>query len=137
MITPVDAIVQIAKQYAVRKVGVVTPYPVAADAKIVEFFSEFGVEVIAQKGLRLTSPVDIGEVSEDTLRKALREVCVPGVDALFQLGTDLKMARVAAQAEGWLGRPTFSVNTATWWRTLRASGIKTQIDGWGGLLANH
>jgi len=137
MYTPVDAIVRIAKLYEVKKVGVVTPYPEAADAKIVEFFSEFDVEVIAQKGLRLTSPEAIGDVSEDALRKALAEVCVPGVDGLFQLGTDLKMARVAAQAEGWLGKPTISVNTATWWHTLRQSGIKAQIEGWGDLLANH
>jgi maleate isomerase len=137
MLTPVDAVVRIAKLYDVHKIGVVTPYPEAADAKIVEFFAEFGVEVIAQKGLRLTSPGAIGEVSEDTLRKALAEVCVPGVEGLFQLGTDLKMAQVAAQAEGWLGKPTISVNTATWWHTLRSSGIKAQIEGWGDLLENH
>ena len=137
MVTPVDAIVRIAHLYSVRRIGVVTPYPEAADARVVEFFSEFGVEVVAQKGLRMTSPVAIGEVSEATLRAALTEVCRPGIDALFQLGTDLKMARVAAQAEGWLGKPTISVNTATWWHALRSSGISEQIEGWGDLLANR
>jgi maleate isomerase len=137
MITPVDAIVKVAQVYAIKKIGVVTPYPKVADAKVVEFFSEFGVDVIAQKGLRITSPIEIGDVSEDTLRKAVEEVHVTGVDALFQLGTDLKMARVAAQTEECLNIPTFSVNTATWWHTLRVAGIHERMDGWGSLFSMH
>lgn len=137
MITPVDALVKIADLYGVKSVGVVTPYPEAANDKVTQFFSEFGVSILAQRGLKITSPIKIGEVSEQTLREALRMVCVDGVEALFQLGTDLKMAKLAAQAEGWLGKPTFSVNTATWWRTVRSAGIDAKLDGWGSLFADH
>jgi maleate isomerase len=137
VVTPVDAVVKIAEIYGVKKIGVITPYPEIADEKIVEFFSEFGVTVVAQKGLRITSPLKIGEVSPEALIDALNEVNVPEAEAVFQLGTDLKFAKVAAESESWLGKPTISINTATWWHTLRVGGNTQQLTGWGNLFAEH
>lgn len=137
LITPVDAMERALKVYGAKKIGVITPYPELADAKVVQFFAEFGVEVIAQKGLRCKSAQEIGEVPPAVVRAAFQEVCVPGVDVLAQLGTDLNTAVVAAQAELWLGKPVLAVNTTTWWCTLRHLGIKTQLQGWGSLLAEH
>lgn len=137
VVTPVDAVVKIAALYGVRKIGVITPYPEVADEKIVAFFAEFGVEVVAQKGLRITSPLKIGEVPPEVLIDALRQVDVPEAEAFFQLGTDLRFARIAAEAETWLGRPTVSINTATWWHTLRSAGNTRQLTGWGNLFAEH
>jgi maleate isomerase len=121
----------------VSAVGVVTPYPELADAKVVEFFDEIAVKVVAQKGLRATSSDAIGEIPAAEMRTALREVAVPGAEALVALGTDLKISRLAAQAEGWLGLPSIAVNAATWWYALRRSDIDTQLEGWGSLLGEH
>ena len=137
MITPVDAMVEAQRTLKFTRIGVVTPYPAVADAKIVAFFKEFGVEVVAQKSLHCTNAIEIGEVSEEVLRESLREVNVPQAQALVQLGTDLRMARVAAQAECWLGKPTLSVNATTWWHCLRSNDIRSRISGWGQLLAAH
>lgn len=137
LITPVDALAQALRLLGATRIGVVTPYPELADAKVVEFFGALGVTVLAQRGLRCRSALAIGEVAAAPIRQAFAEVCVPGVDALVQLGTDLKGGRVGAQAEAELGVPVLCVNPTTWWHALRSLGIGATIDGWGALLAGH
>lgn len=137
MYTAVDALIAAVRTLGVSAVGVVTPYPELADAKVVEFFDEIGVKVLAQKGLRAASSDAIGEIPAAEMRTALRDVAVPGAEALVTLGTDLKISRLAAQAEGWLGPPSIAVNAATWWYALRRSDIDTRLEGWGTLLGEH
>ena len=45
------------------------------------------------------------------------------------------MARLAAQAEVWLGKPVIAINTATYWYALRRNGIRDKVAGFGRLLA--
>ena len=137
MITPVDAVHAALNLLNVTQIGVVTPYPQIADDKIVAFFKEMGVEVVVQQSLRAGSAQEIGEVALTDIVAAFRAACVPGIEAIVQLGTDLRTARVAAQAELWLGLPALAANTTTWWHTLRQAGIDTQLAGWGLLLEEH
>ncbi|QDE88206.1 hypothetical protein BHS06_04145 [Myxococcus xanthus] len=135
--TPVDAMIEGLDVFKARRIGVVTPYPELADAQVVSFFKEIGVEVVAQKGLRCKSARDIAEVPPAVLRDALCQVRVKGVEALVTLGTDLKISRVAAEAERWLGLPVLAVNATTWWCALRQQGVTARLLGWGTLLEDH
>jgi maleate isomerase len=137
MVTPADGVYAAVKKFNVKKIGVITPFPSLADGKVTQFFADFGVEVLAQRGLRATNPIEIGEISEDRVREAVKDVNVAGVEAILQLGTDLRMGRVAPQAEAWLGKPVLSINATTWWHCLRHNGFTDQVQGWGSLLANH
>jgi maleate isomerase len=47
------------------------------------------------------------------------------------------MARLAPQAETWLGKPVIAINTAIYRHALRASAINDRISGWGPLLELH
>ena len=93
-----------------------------------------GVEVLAIKGLRCPSPVSIAYVEEETLRNALQEVNVDGVEALVQVGTNVSMVGLADEAERWLGKPVIAINAATWWMALRDNGIEDKLYGCGRLL---
>jgi maleate isomerase len=137
LFTPVDAIAAALKAIGVQRVGVVTPYPQLADAPVRAFFEEIGIAVLSQRSLRAGSATAIGEIPPAEVRQALRDAAVPGAQALVTLGTDLKISRIAAQAEDWLGLPTVAVNAATWWFALRGMGLKAQLDGWGSLLRDH
>jgi maleate isomerase len=76
-------------------------------------------------------------VSKETLRDAVLRVNRGKIDAVVQVGTNLAMAEVAAQAEFWLDKPVIAINSATYWYALRDYGIKDRIPGWGSLLAEH
>ena len=137
MVTPVDAFTAAFERLGVRRIGVITPYPAVADEKVVEFFDELGVETLAQRSLRCASANGVGQVSDDDIIGALRAVHIDGVEAIVQLGTDLRTARVAAQAELWMGLPVLAANSTTWWHTLRSVGVHTRLPGWGCLLEQH
>ncbi len=123
--------------YAVRRIGVVTPYQPVGDRNVARFFSECGFEVKNLIGLKCASPIDIARVPESRLAEAIRAVDGPDVDAVIQVGTNLAMARLAGFAETWIGKPVLAINTAIFWHALRDSGIEDRIDGWGSLLLRH
>lgn len=132
--TAVDAAL---KAYGgIKKIGVVTPYAAVGDAQVQKFFEDMGYEVVAVKGLRSPSPMQIAHETPLTLKRAAEEVG-QGADAIVQCGTNLAFAKVAAMAEFWLEKPVIAINTATYWHALRSSGIKDQIDGFGSLLLDH
>jgi len=119
-----------------KRLGVVTPYWPVADERVRDYFGECGFEIAALKGLKATSPVNIAEQSEETLRQAMIQVNRPEVDTIIQVGTNLGMAKLAAEAERWLGKPVLAINTALYWHALRQNGINDKIPGWGSLLSD-
>jgi maleate isomerase len=118
----------------VKRLGIVTPYMPAGDEQVRRFFGECGYEVVALKGLKCQSPAAAAQVSERTLAEAVDTVNDTMVQAIVQVGTNLAMARVAAMAEFWLDTPVIAINTATYWRALRRSGIADKVRGFGALL---
>jgi maleate isomerase len=121
----------------VRRVGVITPYQAVADAQVRGFLEESGFDVAAIKGLRLQTGVQIAAQTEDTLREALSEVNVDGVEALLQVGTNLPMARLVDGFERHFGKPVFSINATLLWHALRTNGITDSVPGYGALLRDH
>ena len=119
-----------------KRLGVVTPYWPVADERVRDYFGECGFEIAALKGLKANSPVNIAEQSEETLRQAMIQVNRPEVDTIIQVGTNLGMAKLAAEAERWLEKPVLAINTALYWHALRQNGINDKIPGWGSLLSD-
>jgi maleate isomerase len=133
-----DAARQALRRYGEpRRIGVVTPYMPVADDEVRRFFTDCGFEVVRLTGLKCASPVLIAHVGERELRDAVRAVDGPDVAAIVQVGTNLAMARLAASAELWLGKPVLAINTATYWHALRRNGIADKIDGFGALLRDY
>jgi maleate isomerase len=52
-----------------------------------------------------------------------------------QFGANLPMARLADEAERWLGKPVSSVNVATYWHALRMNGINDKTYGFTKLMS--
>ena len=132
-----EACEEVLKLYDAKTLGVVTPYWPVGDRNVIQFFEEAGFKVKRIEGLKRTSPVDIAHTTEAELRAALVKLDGDDVDALIQVGTNLAMARLAAQAEVWLKKPVFAINTAIYWHALRHSGIEDKVDGFGSLLTKH
>lgn len=115
------------KRFGVKSIAVVTPYQPNGDEQVDIFFSEVGFDVLAVKGLKCPTAISIAETTEDELRAALIELNETGADALVQVGTNMGMVRLAAEAERWLGKPVLAINAATWWMALRQNGIEDKL----------
>jgi maleate isomerase len=121
----------------VRRISLITPYMPAGDAQVRRSFSDNGFEVVNLLGLKCNSPLLMAHEAPERLRRAVREVDDPSVELILQVGTNLAFAKVAAEAECWLGKPVLAVNTCTYWHTLRSLGVDDKIDGFGSLLLEH
>jgi maleate isomerase len=121
----------------VKRIAVLTPYFPVGDENVKRFFEESGYLVARIKGLRCASPVQIANVQPDALRGAVDELDGDDVDAVIQVGTNLAMARLAAQMEAERRKPILAINACIYWHALRKNGIADRVPGWGSLLARH
>jgi maleate isomerase len=119
------------------RVAFLSPYFPVANAEVRRFLEESGFEVRRELCLQCPSWTAIAEVPERTLIGRLRELDGDDVDALVQVGTNLCMTRLAAEAERWLGKPVLAINAATYWHALRGTGLDDRLEGFGRLLAEH
>ena len=120
-----------------RRIAVLTPYQPIMREQIVRYFEESGFPVSRYVDLKYPSATAIAEVTADELRKELRDLDGPDVDAIVQVGTNLSMVGLAAEAESWLGKPVIAINTAIIWHAYRANGFDDRIYGCGALLSDH
>lgn len=121
----------------VRRIAIITPYMPSGDAQVRRAFTDNGFEVINLLGLKSNSPLLMAHESPERLRRAVREVDDPSVELILQVGTNLAFAKIAGEAEQWLGKPVLAVNTCAYWHALRTLGIEDRIEGFGSLLMEH
>ncbi len=119
----------------VKRVSFVSPYYPVANAEVRRFLEESGFEVVRDAPLQCKRWTDIAKVTPEKLNEVIAWLDGPDVDAIVQVGTNMSMVSVAAEAEAKLGKPVIAINTATYWHALRACGIEDRIIGLGRLLA--
>ena len=121
-----------------KNISVISPYFPAMNDQVRTFFEDYGYKVVRDRALECPSWTDIARVPEVTLRDVIRdELDGDDVDAIIQVGTNLRMANFAQIAENWLGKPVIAINTATYWHALRLSGINDKVYGFGRLLTDY
>lgn len=121
----------------IKRIAFLSPYYPVANAEVKKFMEESGFEVVRDVCLECPTWTAIAEEPEDKLRKVLKDdLDGDDVDAIVQVGTNLSMVRLAAEAEVWLGKPVIAINTATYWHALRANGIADKIEGFGRLMTD-
>ena len=129
------ALVAALKAYGgIKRVSFVSPYFPVANAEVTNYLGESGFEVVRDVALKCRRWTDIAKVPPATLTDVLCDLDGPDVDALVQVGTNLSMLHLAAEAERRLGKPVIAINTATYWHALRANGITDKLSGLGRLL---
>ncbi|MGY8871486.1 MAG: maleate cis-trans isomerase family protein [Pseudomonadales bacterium] len=120
-----------------KRIALLTPYYPVVDKNAVAYFTERGFKVVAVEGLKCKSIIHVGAQGPDTLIPATKRLAEAKPDAIIQLGTNLRYAKVADEAERWLDIPTFSVGTAIYWAALRKMGINDKMSGFGSLLEHY
>ena len=82
-------------------------------------------------------PAAIAQPTEKQMMDGLRELNESDAEVLVQVGTNLGMARMAAEAEKWLNRPVIAINTATYWYAMRDNGMDDTLEGFGSLMSDY
>jgi maleate isomerase len=121
--------------FGVKTVSFVSPYYPVANAEVTRFLEESGFEVKRDTPLQCKRWTDIAKVTPEELRPVIDYLDGDDVDAVLQVGTNLSIIDVFAQAEQQRAKPFVAINTATYWHGLRACGIHDKIEGVGRLLA--
>jgi maleate isomerase len=121
-------------KFGAKRIAVLTPHQPKGDAMVQGYLTEAGFQIICLVGLKCASPFAIAEVQPATLRRTLREIDTPQVDAILQVGTNLAAGAVAAEAERWLEKPVLAMNVVTYWDALRRMGIEDRVYGCGRIL---
>lgn len=133
-----ESLVEAARAYGgIKRAVVISPYFPVANLEVINYLSDYGVEVVRDVCLQCPSWTAIAEVDESHLRRVVAEIDGDDVDAILQVGTNLCMVSLAAELEQELGKPVIAINTATYWHALRANDIQDRIHGFGQLLELH
>jgi maleate isomerase len=118
-----------------RRIGLVSPYLDAVQARIVASLANDGLEVVAERHLGIAENFAFGTVAPDVIAGMIAEVARAAPQAIVVCCTNLRAAPLVAALERTLGIPILdSVATAVW-GALRAAGVPPGIlAGWGTLL---
>lgn len=120
---------------SIKKIAFLSPYWPAMNEVAKAYFEDAGFQVVRDACLKCRSWTAIAEETPQTLTDTLQALDGDDVDAIVQIGTNLCMARLAGEAEIWLGKPVIAINTATYWHALRTNGIHDKVMGFGRLLS--
>ena len=121
----------------IKKIGVLTPYWPVADENVTMFFNDCDFDVVSLVGLCCPGPAAIAQTTEEEMMDGLRKLNESDAEVLVQVGTNLGMARMAAEAEKWLNKPVIAINTATYWYAMRDNNMDDVIEGFGSLMTDY
>lgn len=93
-----------------------------------------GFTVTNVTGLGLSNDYTISSLDAQTIYKMAREADTEDAEALFISCTGLSAAYIIDALEEDLRKPVIISNQATFWQSLRLSGIYRVIHGFGKLM---
>lgn len=135
---PADAVIAALRAHGIgKRIAIVEPYWPVIESHLNGFLGEHGYEVVRFNHMRGGQPTKYSVLTARDLIGALKAVDGDDVEAIVQFGANLPMARIADEAERWLGKPVVSVNVATYWHALRRNGITDRQYGFTRLFSEH
>ena len=134
--TPVTSAVKAFKIMNINKIALFTPYPDAVNKTILEYFSQKNIEVLSFASLNLNLDSEIANVDPNYILEMSSKLEMKNVDALFISCTALPVLNILNKLEDKLKKLVLSSNQTLIWDTIRSTGYKSPIKGYGKLLEN-
>ena len=132
--TPVTSAVKAFKIMNINKIALFTPYPDAVNKTILEYFSQKNIEVLSFASLNLNLDSEIASVDPNYILEMSSKLEMKNVDALFISCTALPVLNILNKLEDKLKKLVLSSNQTLIWDTIRSTGYKFSIEGYGKLL---
>ncbi|WP_069812689.1 maleate cis-trans isomerase family protein [Streptomyces sp. TP-A0874] len=128
------AVLAALEAYDVRRLGLITPYTEDIAEAIAANYAAHGFPVHAARHLGRTTNFDFALISEGELERAFHELAAGGCDAVAVVCTNLRAAHLARRWEERTGITVVDSVAATLWATLRRTGSRAEVRGYGRLL---
>lgn len=133
--TSVLAIAEILRDHQISQFGLVTPYLVEVQERIMANFANEGFNCIAEQHLDLSVNFDFSEVTADQLTSMVYKVAERHPQAIVTFCTNLRTAPLVDKLERALGLPIYDTISAVVWKSLKIAGVDpTHVKGWGQLF---
>ena len=135
--TSMLALNEILAATGVKKLGYVTPYLDAVQAKILDNYSKLGVACQGERHLNLQDNFSFSEVPVAQLEQMTRDVADEKPDAIAIICTNLRVAGSAEKLEQETDIPVYDTIATVVWKCLKLAGVDTKrVTGWGSLFQN-
>jgi maleate isomerase len=135
--TSVLAFKEIFARTGVSRIGLVTPYIDAVQAKIIENWGRVGISCPGERHCGFQDNFAFAEVSESDIAEMARAVARSGVEAIAIVCTNMRAAHLVESLEAELGVPVYDSIATTLWKSLVLTNVApARIRGWGSLFSN-
>ena len=132
--TPITSAIKAFNKMNIKKLAVFTPYPESVNKTIYEYLIKKNINVISFSTFNLDLDVDFARVDSKYLSEILTKLNISDADALFVSCTALPALEILDRVEKKISKPVFSSNQTLIWDTIRSTGYKNSITGYGKLL---
>jgi len=132
--TPITAAFAAFEAFKARRIGVLTPYPVAVNQIVADYIKARGYQVPVFGSFNQNLDTIVSRITPDSIETGVREIIKHAdVDAIFVSCTSVRLMQACAQLEKKLGIPLTSSNHAMAWHALRLAGIDDSLVQFGSL----
>ena len=132
--TPITSAIKAFNKMNIKKVSVFTPYPESVNKTITEYLIKKKIDVMSFNTFNLDLDVDFARVDPKYLFETLVKLDINDAEALFVSCTALPALEILDEVEKKINKPVFSSNQTLIWDSVRLTGYKNSIAGYGKLL---
>lgn len=132
--TTSHAVVQALQVLQVKKIAIATPYTEEVNKRAATYFAAHDFQITNLSGLGLMNDYHISKVDDETVYQMAKQVDTEDAEAIFISCTGLHTTPIIQYLENDLGKPVITSNQATFWHTLRLSGIQDELTKFGSLF---
>ena len=132
--TPITSAIKAFNKMNIKKVSVFTPYPESVNKTITEYLIKKKIDVMSFNTFNLDLDVDFARVDPKYLFETLVKLDINDAEALFVSCTALPALEILDEVEKKINKPVFSSNQTLIWDSVRSTGYKNSIAGYGKLL---
>jgi maleate isomerase len=125
------------RQFPAARIGLVSPYTVDVQDRIMVNWRSQGLNCVAERHLSLQDNFSFAEVPEAEVARLCEEVVREGADSVVVLCTNMRGAGIAERLEQKLGVGVFDSIAVTLWACLVATGVDPSVvRGWGSVFTH-
>ncbi len=133
--TTASATMAALKALGAGRIVLVSPYVRATHEHEIEFLTEAGIEIVAERNLGLDNSDAYVATPASMWLETLRELQTAQADAYFVSCANIRAMEMLDEMEAMVGRPVLTSNQVALWHALRLAGIDDPIAGIGRLFA--